>query len=444
MEMHFTMFTLLVLTLQAFSGVRPQDSEETQSIQPLLPNTENATGFNSLPHASGGGDPSEISWSINGMGNDAMITEPPPVNVPRKDSTLAPPAVKPNGNESIPALPGKVNGTVNGVNASSINNPDAGSNHTSKPEIRNTTQPSPLKPPKTTSASSVNNKTTSKPAIVVPVQPITQPIPPKLNSTTTKPNATTTATKLNSTTTSTKPNSTTTASNLTAASSGTTLPEAAVSGNNSHRGETERKDGNRNGKAWGAIIGIALAVGFVGFVIYLLLKKTNRREFMHRKLVEDMPSDPEGCVIGNGENVYGSRTPLDPTSIPHPSSLVRRTGVDSPLTRTTGVAKRLAHSLSGSPFTLLTHTATQRQPPAGDFSPALMTDPDFQEANTSWEQCGVKGLAQRPNSNEVLAVILRLDNGEPLDLKFDGTAYYNPGLQGDNIQMTNFPRGRVH
>ncbi|XP_040897930.1 mucin-15 [Toxotes jaculatrix] len=35
--------------------------------------------------------------------------------------------------------------------------------------------------------------------------------------------------------------------------------------------------------------------------------------------------------------------------------------------------------------------------------------------------------------------VLRLDNNEPLDLNFGGSAYYNPGLQGDNIQMTNFP-----
>ncbi|KAG7242444.1 hypothetical protein INR49_022788 [Caranx melampygus] len=35
--------------------------------------------------------------------------------------------------------------------------------------------------------------------------------------------------------------------------------------------------------------------------------------------------------------------------------------------------------------------------------------------------------------------VLRLDNSEPLDLNFGGAAYYNPGLQGDNIQMTNFP-----
>ncbi|XP_076594630.1 uncharacterized protein LOC143325468 [Chaetodon auriga] len=35
--------------------------------------------------------------------------------------------------------------------------------------------------------------------------------------------------------------------------------------------------------------------------------------------------------------------------------------------------------------------------------------------------------------------VLRLDNSEPLDLNFGGSAYYNPGLQGDNIQMNNLP-----
>ncbi|XP_078121584.1 uncharacterized protein LOC144527421 [Sander vitreus] len=40
------------------------------------------------------------------------------------------------------------------------------------------------------------------------------------------------------------------------------------------------------------------------------------------------------------------------------------------------------------------------------------------------------------------APVIRLDNNEPLDLNFGGLAYYNPGLQGDNIQMTNFPGRR--
>ncbi|KAI4831149.1 hypothetical protein KUCAC02_002744 [Chaenocephalus aceratus] len=37
--------------------------------------------------------------------------------------------------------------------------------------------------------------------------------------------------------------------------------------------------------------------------------------------------------------------------------------------------------------------------------------------------------------------VLRLDNSEPLDLNFGvgRSAYYNPGLQGDNIQMSSFP-----
>ncbi|XP_035485087.1 mucin-15 [Scophthalmus maximus] len=35
--------------------------------------------------------------------------------------------------------------------------------------------------------------------------------------------------------------------------------------------------------------------------------------------------------------------------------------------------------------------------------------------------------------------VLRLDNSEPLDLNFGRAAYFNPGLQGDNIQMSNFP-----
>ncbi|XP_024295575.1 mucin-15-like [Oncorhynchus tshawytscha] len=37
--------------------------------------------------------------------------------------------------------------------------------------------------------------------------------------------------------------------------------------------------------------------------------------------------------------------------------------------------------------------------------------------------------------------VQQLDNSEPLDLKYDGSAYYNPGCQMDNIQMANFPRG---
>ncbi|XP_010895353.1 mucin-15 [Esox lucius] len=89
---------------------------------------------------------------------------------------------------------------------------------------------------------------------------------------------------------------------------------------------------NKNSVAWGAILGTGLAVCFVAMVAYVLLRKRGRRDFTHRKLVEEFPSDP----------------------------------------------------------------------------------------------------------------VLRLDNNEPLDLKYDGSAYYNPGLQMDHIQMTNFPQGHQH
>ncbi|XP_061558742.1 mucin-15 [Phycodurus eques] len=35
--------------------------------------------------------------------------------------------------------------------------------------------------------------------------------------------------------------------------------------------------------------------------------------------------------------------------------------------------------------------------------------------------------------------VLRLDNSEPLDMNFGRSAYYNPGLRGDEIQMDNIP-----
>lgn len=50
---------------------------------------------------------------------------------------------------------------------------------------------------------------------------------------------------------------------------------------------------NKNGtRAWGAILGTALVVGFVGLIIYVLLKRKGHREFSHTKLVEETSSDP--------------------------------------------------------------------------------------------------------------------------------------------------------
>ncbi|XP_070687765.1 mucin-15 [Pempheris klunzingeri] len=106
--------------------------------------------------------------------------------------------------------------------------------------------------------------------------------------------------------------------------------KASASGGSAERGlESDHQKSNRNG-AWGAVLGTAVAVGCVGLVAFIILKKKHQKGFSHRKLVEEYPSDP----------------------------------------------------------------------------------------------------------------VLRLDNNEPLDLNFGRSAYYNPALQGDNIQMTNIPGRR--
>lgn len=43
------------------------------------------------------------------------------------------------------------------------------------------------------------------------------------------------------------------------------------------------------------------------------------------------------------------------------------------------------------------------------------------------------------DGNLSVSLVLRLDNSEPLDLNIGRSAYYNPALQGDNIQMDNIP-----
>ncbi|XP_056121432.1 mucin-15 [Rhinichthys klamathensis goyatoka] len=87
---------------------------------------------------------------------------------------------------------------------------------------------------------------------------------------------------------------------------------------------------NKKGEAWAIVLAVGIVVGIIALAAFIILNRRNRRDFSHRKLVEETSPDP----------------------------------------------------------------------------------------------------------------VLRLDNSEPLDLKFDGLGYYNPGLQGDSIQMTNFPQGR--
>ncbi|XDV18251.1 hypothetical protein PO909_023981 [Leuciscus waleckii] len=87
---------------------------------------------------------------------------------------------------------------------------------------------------------------------------------------------------------------------------------------------------NKKGQAWAIVLAVGIVVGIIALAAFIILNRRNRRDFSHRKLVEETSPDP----------------------------------------------------------------------------------------------------------------VLRLDNSEPLDLRFGGLGYYNPGLQGDSIQMTNFPQGR--
>lgn len=45
-------------------------------------------------------------------------------------------------------------------------------------------------------------------------------------------------------------------------------------------------------QAWGAVLGIGVAVAIVALVVYIIVKRRNYRDFSHRKLVEDMPPEP--------------------------------------------------------------------------------------------------------------------------------------------------------
>ncbi|XP_034040749.1 mucin-15 isoform X3 [Thalassophryne amazonica] len=133
-------------------------------------------------------------------------------------------------------------------------------------------------------------------------------------------------TMFSSETTEKMPVKTTTAAPTTAKEANLTDKNGA-SGGNAERGFASDLQMNQRHRAWGAVLGTAVAVTCVGLVVYLIKKKKTRKGFSHRKLIEEFPTDP----------------------------------------------------------------------------------------------------------------VLRLDNSEPLNLNYAGSAYYNPGLQGDNIQMTDFP-----
>ncbi|XP_029281347.1 mucin-15 [Cottoperca gobio] len=75
-----------------------------------------------------------------------------------------------------------------------------------------------------------------------------------------------------------------------------------ASGDNSERGvATDTQKSKRNG-AWGAVLGMGVAVAFVALVAYVILKKKQQKGFSHRKLVEEYPSDPV-LRLGNNEHL---------------------------------------------------------------------------------------------------------------------------------------------
>lgn len=48
----------------------------------------------------------------------------------------------------------------------------------------------------------------------------------------------------------------------------------------------------KKSESWGAILGTGVAVCFVAMVVFVIWRRRGRRDFTHRKLVEEFPSDP--------------------------------------------------------------------------------------------------------------------------------------------------------
>ncbi|XP_030581146.1 mucin-15 [Archocentrus centrarchus] len=68
--------------------------------------------------------------------------------------------------------------------------------------------------------------------------------------------------------------------------------KAAGSAGSSDRGFAPHPLITKRQEAWGAILGTAVAVAFVGLVAWIILKKKQQKGFSHRKLVEEFPSEP--------------------------------------------------------------------------------------------------------------------------------------------------------
>ncbi|XP_076143381.1 uncharacterized protein LOC143125631 isoform X2 [Alosa pseudoharengus] len=215
-----------------------------------------------------------------------------------------------------------INGTD--TNSTDVINPSSGTNSSN---VTNPLNPGPTNPPGVNVTKGGLNPATENPAENMP-EPTAENIPASTAEKIPEPTAeyipATTAKSIPEPTPEVIPDDTAPPSG-----NATALAKAAAAAN-AEQGVKSGTQSTNNGRAWGVILGLAVTVGIVGLVMYVLLKRRERRNFSHSKLVEEAPADP----------------------------------------------------------------------------------------------------------------VLRLDNGEPLDLKYDGFGYYNPSLQGDDIQMSNFPSGR--
>lgn len=336
----------LLLMLPNLRQVSTQESREWIFDEPT-PSTDGEMMAENSAGLSGDG---EHFFLLNQTSEDPTTEEPEN----EEDSTTLPPpphVVLLNSSKDVSLLTNKTSTKESKNNTTSINNSTTASpkptpttsNHTGlnnttlQPKINSTVASSGSFPSNVTVFSTFHTQNSTTGSYVNS----TTAYPPHAGNTTAR--STSTAGPVNATTVpanTTIPVNTTIPYNTTVPDNTTDLPtiestrpnRTGVSFDmrgNSERGVSSDFKQNAKSQAWGAIVGIGVAVGFVALVVYVIMKRKSHRDFSHRKLVEDMRPDP----------------------------------------------------------------------------------------------------------------VLRLDNSEPLDLKYDGSGYYNPGVQGDNIQMTNFPRG---
>ncbi|KAM9422602.1 uncharacterized protein ACWYII_020304 [Salvelinus alpinus] len=247
---------------------------------------------------------------------ETTVAPEPPVSVALNSSQVSNATGEDSGLQTTSTTP--ITENSNGSN--SVSNDTELNETTTAPDTNSTEEAGP--DPDTENGVTNSTEDSHNVTTAVPEEPAPSSEPSTASPTTELPldsPGTTTAKIIPETTTTTGPSTTT-----------DMMETGAASGNNSARGlASDAVQNKKRSEAWGAILGTGVAVCFVAMVVYVIQRRRGRRDFTHRKLVEEFPSDP----------------------------------------------------------------------------------------------------------------VQQLDNSEALDLKYDGSAYYNPGLQMDNIQMANFPRG---